>query len=174
MFVKGDGMRFQIQDKTKKKKFIEQISLLGVKKIPYLLLKSGKERVRAYSGNLSNEELNDLWRLFSIEGIGLYLGKQQTNRRTGIVESRLSLDGLHALKKQINENIIELNKKQAEEWFRGKAIELDKKQQEKYNDVKKGSFIAVKYKEDFIGTGKLSLEGYMISNFLPKERRIRN
>ena len=66
-------MKIQILDKAKKKKFIEGISYLGVEKIPLLLMATGTERVRAFSGSLSNEEIMAFWRLFPIEGVGLYL-----------------------------------------------------------------------------------------------------
>jgi NOL1/NOP2/fmu family ribosome biogenesis protein len=172
MFIEGERMRIFIQDKAKKKKFIEQVSQFGIEKIPYLLFKTGNERVVAYSGNLSTEEIMDLWRILPIEGLGLYLGKQMTNRQTGVTESRLSVDALHLLKEQIKNNIIELDEEQTEKWFFGKNIELNNEQKEKYKDIK--GFVAVKYKGDFIGNGKISIDKAMLSNFLPKERRRKN
>jgi hypothetical protein len=49
-------MIIQILDKAKKKdhRGIEQF---GVKKIPHLLVRTGNERIRAFSGNLSTEEI---------------------------------------------------------------------------------------------------------------------
>jgi len=167
-------MKIQILDKTKKKKFIALVSGLGVKKFPYLLIKTGKEKVRAFSGSLSSEEISIIWRLLPIEGIGLYFGKELLDIRTGQKDARLSTDALHVLKEQINENIIVLDKAQEKEWFKGKNIDLTKEQQERYKNLK--NFVAVKSSDkygDFIGTGKLSHDKQMLSCFLPKERRVR-
>jgi len=148
---------------AKKKKFIEGILNLGIKKIPYLLIKTGKESIRAYSGNLSADEIREIWRLLPIEGVGLYIGKETIDRH-GVRETRLSIDGLHLLKDQIKEQIIILTKEQEEVWFRGSNIELE-------SDLR--GFVAVKSadKKDFIGTGKISSDGKTLFNFLPKERR---
>lgn len=165
-------MKIQILDKTKKKKFINEISELGVEKIPYLLIKTGKERIRAFSGSLSSQELMALWRIFPVEGLGLYIGKQMLDKKTGRKQARLSLDGLHVLKDQIEKSkqVLILTKQQEEDWFKGKIIELDKKEQ------KLTGFVAIKSadKKDFIGFGKISVDKDILIGFLPKERRRRD
>ncbi|MAH47586.1 hypothetical protein CMI37_17325, partial [Candidatus Pacearchaeota archaeon] len=128
-------MKIQILDKTKKRKFIKQLGYLGIEKIPQLLIKTGNERVRAFSGSLSNEELMAIWRLFPIEGVGLYFGRELVDKRTGKKEARLSLDALHVLKEQIKDGIVELNEEQEAEWFRGKDLE---------GDFGRGGFVAVR------------------------------
>jgi NOL1/NOP2/fmu family ribosome biogenesis protein len=162
-------MKIDILSKAKKKKFVEGVSSLGLKKVPQLLIRTGKERIRAYSGNLSKEEIWDLWRVLPIEGIGLYVGKESINRN-GVRETRLSIDGLHTWKEQITENVVELDEALEEEWFRGGKLELGEG-----NDFIKfsGKFVAVKSESsgDFIGTGKVSVDGLVLHNFLPKERR---
>ncbi len=164
-------MKINILDKTKKKKFVEEVGYLGVEKINHLLIKTGKEKIRAFSGSLSVNEIMDLWRLFPIEGIGTYLGKQMIDRRTGKKESRLSLDGLHILSSQINKNIIRLNEKQEKEWFLGHNIELNKEQIEGLKEIK-GFLAVVSFNGgDFIGTAKLSSSKEFLNSFLPKERR---
>jgi len=168
-------MKIQILDKTKKKKFIELVSGLGVEKIPYLLIKTGKERIRAFSGSLSNDEIYAIWRLLPIEGIGLYFGKEFLDARTGRKEARLSIDALHVLKEQINKNIIDLDEEQEKDWFKGGDINLTNEQQEKYKNLK--GFVAVESSDenkDFIGTGKIVNQGQAVSCFLPKERRVKN
>ncbi|MAG50556.1 hypothetical protein CL621_02865 [archaeon] len=159
-------MKITILDKAKKKKFIEAVSYLGVEKISQMLIKTGNERLRVFSGSLSNEELMALWRLFPIEGVGLYFGKEMVYKKTGEKETRLSLDALHVLKKQIKGNIIELDEKQEGEWFKGGNLEFDE------GETNKRGFVAVKSKKsgDFIGTGKISNKGETLLNFLPKER----
>jgi len=163
-------MKIEILDNTKKKNFFSEVSYLGDFKANLLLVASGKETLRAYSGHLSVGEILKIWRSFPIEGLGLYFGKQVIDRH-GRKESRLGLDALHLMKNQITKNIVELDEEQAGKWFRGNNIELNPEQKEKYKDVK--DFVAVKYKKDFVGTAKLTNQGILLS-FLPKERRIRN
>jgi len=165
-------MKIQILDKTDKKKIIEQLSYLGIDEIPYLLIKTGSERITAYSGNLDVKELYQIWRLLPIEGMGLYFGKEFLDRSTGKRETRVSLDALHLLKHKIKKNIIEVNKEQEAEWFKGKNIELDEEQQKEYGVFV--DFVAIKSGEDFIGIGKISHDKRIISNYLPKERRVRS
>jgi len=163
-------MKIEILDNTKKKNFFNEVSYLGDFKANILLAYSGKETLRAYSGHLSVGEILKIWRSFPIEGLGLYFGKQIIDRH-GRKEARLGLDALHLMKNQITKNIIEINEEQAAKWFRGNNIEMTPEQKEQYKDVKE--FVAVKYKNDFIGTAKLTNQGILLS-FLPKERRIRN
>lgn len=153
-------------DSAKKKKIIDKLDYLGIEKIPQLLIQTGKERITAFSGFLSREEISELGRLLSLEGIGLYFAKDTLE---GL---RVSVDALHLLKKEIRSNIIEVNGAQEREWFLGKAVELTPEQNEKYKDV--GGFVAMKSGEDFIGTGRKAKNHNIISNFLPKERRIRS
>jgi len=140
-----------------KKKILEQLKeQFGIEKLPYLLLRFGKEKLRAYSGNLSIKELNILDANLRIETLGLYFAKEQPE---GI---RLTLDGLQLLKNQITKNILELTDKQTEEWLKGNDLLI---QSEK-------NFKILKYGNEFIGCGKST--GEKITNFVPKERRIKN
>lgn len=154
-------------DQTKKKRFVEKIGYLGIEKLPNILLvQTGKERVVSFSGSLAREEISQICQLLSVEGIGLYFGKYTED---GV---RLSVDALHLLQKSIDKNRIEVNESQEKEWFLGKNVELTAEQQEKYKDVR--GFVAVVGGEDIIGTGKKSGDGKMISNFLPRERRVKS
>lgn len=156
-------------DKTKRKAFLEEVSYLGDFKTNLLFLQTGTEKMRAFSGSLTNEELMSFWRMFPIEGVGLYFGKIAIDK-SGRKEARLSLDALHYFKDQIIKNILEINEEQAKDWFLGKNISLTEEQKEKYKDYR--DFVAVKLGDDFIGTAKISGQG-VLQNFLPKERRIR-
>ena len=158
-------MKIDILNKSKKKKFLEHLSYLGKLKTRALFIKTGKERIRAYSGMFSNEDIWDFWRVFAVEGIGVYLGKENVSS-SGVWEVRLSTDGLHFFEDQITEGILVLNDKQEEEWFLGKEVEVEMK------DVK-SDFVAVKSKSsgDFIGVGKLNKDRNLLYNYLPKERR---
>jgi len=158
----------EILDNTKKKKIIEQISYLGIEKIPYLLLKTGRETIRAYSGSLVRQDVSFLSTLLTIEGIGLYFGKETDD---GV---RLSIDALQLLKPQITKNRVFLTKEQEEKWFKGENIELNEEQSQEYKDMQ--GFVCVfssDKNQDILGTGKVSNNKKLISNFLPKERRVR-
>lgn len=164
-------MKLQILDKTKKKKIINEISSFGIKNIDNLLIKTGNKRIRTFSGNLLKQEIYDLWRIVSIEGIGLYFAKEIENKKTKEKEIRLSIDALHLLKDQIKNKIININKEQEKDWFLGKDIELTKQQKQKHPFPK--SFVIIKSIEskDILGTGKTSQNLEIVYNYLPKERR---
>lgn len=161
-------MKITILDRAKKKKFIAGASELGMKKIPELLVRSGSERIRAYSGDLSTEQIMEIWRLLPIEGVGLYVGKDMVNR-SGVREIRLSLDGMHLWKDQLTERVFQLTESQEEDWFKGKEVELEENQIGKMKD----GFVSVKSFDgkDFVGMGKIGNEGKILYGFLPKERR---
>ncbi len=141
---------------SQKKKILAQLNeQFGIKKLPYLILRFGKEKLRAYSGNLSIEELNKLDAELRIENLGLYFAKEQAD---GI---RLTFDGIQLFKKQITKNIIELNDKQAEDWLKGQDLIIKSD----------NTFKILKYKNEFIGCGKSTCK--RITNFVPKERRLK-
>jgi NOL1/NOP2/fmu family ribosome biogenesis protein len=153
-------------DAAKKKKIIDKLGYLGIKKIPHLLIQTGRERITAFSGFISREEISELGRLLSIEGIGLYFAKDT------LEGFRVSLDALHLLKKEISSNIIEIDEKQEREWFLGRPVILNPEQSERFKGI--GGFVAVKSGEDFIGTGRKAKNQNVVSNFLPKERRVKS
>ena len=141
---------------TPKKKILEQLNeQFGITKLPYLLLRFGKEKIRAYSGNLSVEELNKLDSELRIENMGLYFIKEQID---GI---RLTFDGVQLFKDQITKNILELDDKQAEEWLKGQDLDIQSD----------STFKILKNNNELIGCGKST--GERITNFVPKERRIK-
>ena len=141
---------------TPKKKILQQLNeQFGILKLPFLILRFGKEKFRAYSGNLSVEELNKLDAELRIENIGLYFAKEQID---GI---RLTFDGIQLFKDEITKNIIELDDKQADEWLRGNDLDIQTE----------NAFKILKHNNEFIGCGKST--GERITNFVPKERRIK-
>jgi len=186
-------MKIEPLNKSKKKKFLETFSNFGKLKTNSLLLKTGKEKVRAFTGDLSNEELMALWRLFPVEGVGLYIGKETVDKKSGRKEARLSLDGLHFFGDQIKEDVLVLDEKQTEGWFRGENVELGDcshlsnlradslvskgspvhEEREVSKGLMRGRFVAVSDGEDLIGTAKISNDGKVLVSFLPKERRRR-
>ena len=124
--------------------------------MPYLLIESGKEKIRGFSGSLSREEISEIGRIAPIEAIGIYLLKKE-------FDWRLSLDATTILKNQISKNTIEITDKQLEEWIRGFDLDI------KYDDK---CTIVIKHDNDLIGCGKSNNQ--KIFNYLPQERRIKS
>jgi len=140
-----------------KRRIIAQLKeQFGIESLPYLLIESGKEKIRAFSGSLSKEEISEISNLVRVELIGLYLIKKEH-------DLRLSLDATTLLKDQITRNILELNDEQFESWIRGYDLDISP-------IPKQGTYI-IKYKSDFVGCGKSN--GKIIFNYVPKDRRIK-
>ena len=142
---------------SEKKRIIEQLNQqFGIEKIPYLLIESGREKIRAFSGNLSKEEILQLTSITLIENIGIYfLSKEDT--------LRITLDAAHLLKDQITKNILEIDEIQLHDWLRGKDLILN-------NPIQSGPYI-IKYNSDIVGYGKSN--GVKIFNYIPKDRRLK-
>ncbi len=143
---------------THEKKQIEKglKEQFGIKNIPGLILRRGKEKLFLFSGSFNKQEIKNLEETVPIERIGVYFAKIED---WGI---RLSIEGTQILKEQIKKNIFELNEKQAEKWMMGRELL-----------IKTGlkGFIVMKYKDNFMGCGKASEN--KIGNFIPKNRRLK-
>jgi len=128
----------------------------GIKKIPGEVIMSGSEKLFLFSGDLSEEDVSKISELVPVERIGVYFAKVIAG------EVRLSIEGSQILKYQIKKNIFELDEKQAESWMMGDELNVA--------SGMKG-FVVMKYRDNFMGCGKASLE--KISNFIPKTRRLK-
>jgi len=127
----------------------------GITKLPYLFVESGKEKIRAFSGSLSKDEILEIARLAKVEGVGIYFMKKEV---TGL---RLSFEATQLLKSQITKNILDIDDKQFEYWIRGHDLEFK---------VPEGVYV-MRFNNDFLGCGKSN--GEKIFNYVPKERRIK-
>ena len=145
-------------NENEREKILKQLKeQFGIEDIPFRLARLGKERIIAFSGNISDRDVLNIDRVAHIEGIGLYFAKEQVD---GI---RLSIEGSQLLKEQITKNIFELDEKQAEQWMLGQELNI--------KTDKKGFFV-MKFNDDFLGTGKVSEN--RITNFVPKSRRLKS
>ena len=126
----------------------------GITELPYLLIRAGKERTRAFSGHLSKEEMIKLGEVARIELIGSYLFKEE-----GLL--RLSFDAAIMLQKQITKNVVEIKEEQVKDWLRGFDLEMSAPQ----------GVVVIKSGSDFIGCGKSN--GKTIYNYIPKDRRLK-
>ncbi len=149
-------MNIRFLSSGEKKKLIAELEeRFGINKLPYLLIESGKSRIRGFSGSLSREELVQLATLARVELVGLYLFRKEP---FGL---RLSVDALHLLKEQITSGIIELNGEDFEKWIRGGNLDYT---------GEKGVFV-IKYNGDFVGCAYST--GAKLLNYIPRERQIR-
>lgn len=149
----------KIFNKKEKEELIRKLnSQFGIQEIPYQIAQLGKERIILFSGDLSGTEIFELDRITRIEGIGLYFAKLDEKTK----EIRLSIEGAQLMRDQITKNIFELTEKQAEQWMMGQELNIQ--------TGKKGFFI-MRFKDELLGTGKISTE--KISNFIPKSRRLK-
>jgi len=142
---------------NEKKEIISKLKeQYGIEELPYLLLETGKEKIRGYSGSLSKEELIKIGELANVEIIGLYLIKREH-------DLRLSFDAALALQNQVKHHVLEINDEQFYKWIRGYDLQLSQ-------PLAQGTYV-IKYKSDFIGCGKSN--GKIIFNYVPKDRRIK-
>ena len=128
----------------------------GIKEIPGIMLRIGQERIFLYQGALHEKEIIKLEMAVPVERIGVYFAKIQND------ELRLSIEGTHVLKNQINKNIFEINDEQLNTWMHGSELQIE---------TGKKTFLVMKNKDDLLGTGKASEK--KITNFIPKSRRLR-
>lgn len=163
-------MKIQILDRTKKNKFVDELKEFGIEKVSELLIRSGNEKIRAYSGNLSIDEIMSIYHITPVEAVGLYVGKDVVDK-SGVREVRPGIEGIYAWKSQITKRIIELDTGQEKEWFFGRNIKLNEKQIKEIGENK--GFFAIKSEDskDFIGVGKYNGIEPTLFCFLPKERR---
>ena len=149
--------RFKIfNDKEKEEVLVILKKQFGVTEIPGTLLSRGAERIFFYSGDLDKRGIVQIEQTIPIERIGVYFGKFVEDK------FRLSIEGVHILKDQINKNIFELDKEQADLWMSGSELNVETG----FKD-----FLIMKYGEDFLGCGKAS--ALKIGNFIPKSRRLK-
>lgn len=118
-------------------------------KLDYGFLKSSKDKIYIINKDISKIDLSKL----RIDSLGMYLG-QLTDK--GL---RLSIEGSQIIGPHAKKNVLELDKKQTEDWFKGYDL-----------DIKHDSgFYILKHNNDFVGCGKSTKE--KILNFVPKIRR---
>jgi len=150
-------MNLKILNHEEKKEIEEKLNQqFGIKNIPGMIVMLGKERLFLFTGNLDENKIQKLKKITVLERIGIYLGKEIRG------EIRLSIEGSQILKKQITRNIFEMNKEQTEKWMQGSQLNIK---------TKNRGFLIMKYKNNFMGTGKASED--KIGNFIPKNRRLK-
>jgi len=144
-----------IRSKEKKKILSQLEELYGITSLPYQLLETGKKKIRAFSGSLTQDEMKTLSQIANIEIIGMYLISQKDN------DPRINFDAIPLLKSQMSKSIYEISDSQFQEWIRGHDLKVK---------APRGALV-IKYNSDLIGVAKSN--GEKIFNYTPKERTIR-
>ena len=124
----------------------------GIKdlKLDYIFFRNSKGRIFLLSNKFKEFDHSNL----NINSLGLYFANVNDN------EIRLSIEGSQLIGKKAKKNVVEINEEELKNWLRGEDLENKKGE----------SFVLIKNKEDFYGSGKIS-KG-KIFNFVPKERRM--
>ncbi|HLC87391.1 MAG TPA: hypothetical protein VJH65_03910 [Candidatus Nanoarchaeia archaeon] len=130
----------------------------GIKEIKGMIIKIGAEKLFLYQGDLTEKQIKELEKIIPVERTGIYFAKIVPKEN----KIRLSIEGTQLLKDQLSKNIFELDQARAVEWMSGKELNIATGQ----ND-----FLIIKYKDNFLGTGKATAE--KISNYIPKNRRLK-
>lgn len=130
--------------------------IYGIKKLSYLLLETGKTKLRAFSGHLSKVEIMRLGMLTNVELIGMYLINKKDE------DPRINFDAVSLLREQITKSVVKIDEQQFQQWIRGHDLQIK---------VASG-IVVVKHDEDLVGIGKSN--GEKIFNYVPKERKIKS
>lgn len=149
-------MNMKFLKSREKKRVLEDLQeRFGISEFPSVMIETGKEKIRGFSGNMTKEEIEELVQDVNVEIIGLYLFKQEG---AGI---RLSLDATQYFQDQIKKEIVIVNEMQAEDWLTGKDLDIESD----------NGIVIVKCGKDLLGCGVSN--GKKVFNYIPKERRIR-
>ncbi len=150
----------EIIPKRETKGMLEKLEKqFGIKDIPGILMRKGKERIFLFNGEISEDEIENIDAVVEIERTGIYIGK--IFEPTG--EIRLSIEGTQIFQSQIVKNILELDSNEDyEKWMNGQELNIK---------TNFRGIIAIKYNGEFLGCGKASEN--KIGNFIPKNRRLK-
>lgn len=147
-------MNARILTSAERKDFVARLKdIFGVVNIPSLLLETGKDKIRAFSGDMPREELLELAGITRIEIVGLYIARREFGVRLGFDATQIFSDEI--------KNAIELDGEDAERWMQGYGLSLE---------GEPGLYV-IKSGDDFLGCGYC--DGKNLQNFVPKERRVR-
>ncbi|MCF7910099.1 hypothetical protein K9L16_00310 [Candidatus Pacearchaeota archaeon] len=157
----------KILNKQETEKILKELrEQFGIQKIPGILIQRGRERLFLFQGSLNQKTIQNLEKTIPIERAGIYFAKIIEDRKSNQIFVRLSIEGTQIMKNQITKNIFTLPNPEAfESWMQGNEISSPPPKELR-------GFVIMKYKNHYIGCGKASAE--KISNFIPKNRRLKN
>jgi NOL1/NOP2/fmu family ribosome biogenesis protein len=182
-------MRIETYDKKEKEKFDHLLNEKYGLELKGQIIKQGNEKIRIFTGNLNERELNIISGTVRVETVGLYLATIDNEKNI-----RFSFDASY-LGKEAKKNILELDDLQVRQWFQGNDILIDSQRSSDSsknqtptskqsiapnntltstpnNTLTSNPFVFLRYKNEMVGCGKLTSEKKIL-NFVPKERRIK-
>lgn len=115
-----------------------------------VLIRTGKERIYIVNKDIERIDFEKI----KISHQGVYIAEDKN-------ELRLSMEGSQIVGPNATKNVLNLNKAQREQWFRGQDIELEGSSE---------GYLIVKYEEDYMGSAKHKEN--VLMNFVPKNRRL--
>ena len=148
----------KILNEKEKNKIENQLNAqFGISNIHGKIAMMGEEKLFFFTGEATEEEIRKIEQATAVEKIGIYFAKLINE------EIKLTIEGSQLLKDQITKGIFEITNEQAEEWMMGREL-----------GIKTGlrGFVVMKNNDDYLGCGKASQD--KITNFIPKERRLKN
>lgn len=150
-------MNLNFLKSSEKKELISQLEeLYGISKLDYLLLETGREKIRGFSGTMTKEEIVELSEIANVEIVGMYLFKKEGNLR-------ISFDGTQILGDKIVKSIVKIDGENEKKWLMGENIILE--------GIESGIYVVQNSLGDFLGCGVS--DGKKVLNYIPKERRVR-
>ena len=161
-------MRIETYDKREMEKFNGFLNEKYGFELKGQIIKQGNEKIRIFTGNLSEHELNVISGTVRVETAGLYLATK--DERNG--EIRFSFDASY-LGKDAKKNVIELDDIQVRQWFQGNDIDVNNIDTNSDDGNFSYPFVFLRYKDEMVGCGKITEDKTKILNFVPKERRIK-
>jgi len=97
---------------SEKKRILEELKeIYGIEKLNYLLIETGKKKIRGFSGHLSKEEITLLVDITNVELIGMYIISKKDN------SPRINFDALPIFREQINQSVLKIDEKQLDLWL---------------------------------------------------------
>ena len=120
--------------------------------LDYAFLKDKDDKIFIINKDFAEIDLTRL----RINSMGLYIAQLMPD---GI---RLSIEGSQLIGPEAKKNVLELTEKQSKQWLKGEDLEIK-------TELK--NYVILKYKKDFLGTGKI--KNNKILNYVPKTRRLK-
>lgn len=117
----------------------------------FVYMINAKEKIYVVNREIEKLDLEKL----RIDSIGVYFA---SIAKDGI---RLSIEGSQIIGPFAKKNVFKISEEQFEHWLKGEDIEVE---------VDSNAFILVKYKDFFVGCGKI--KEMILLNYVPKARRL--
>jgi NOL1/NOP2/fmu family ribosome biogenesis protein len=147
---------FSRKEKERIEKLIEKNYGAKLDLSDVILAKTSNEKVWILSKDVGKLDISKL----KVISVGLYLGRLKANEKI-----LLSIEGCQLVGKQAERNIAILNEVEAGKFIQGQDVEV-----EKSVDCEERNFVLVKYKNDFLGSGKFV--NNKVENLVSKSRRL--